>query len=432
MAWTSGLLLAGAVVALGAASAARADAVCDWMAFGDAVVAADPQSPNGQRLPDHQHAMSQMALAMFEAVNAIDRRYESYLKFPVGDRTASQDAAAATAAYRVLLAHYPGQQAGLADNYAIAMDAVADPRAREAGRLIGEAAATAALAAGGIDAAVVQTPYRPRTSPGVWTGAQLPVIEPWAIAFKPWFLASADAVRPGPPPALTSERWARDFDEVKRLGGRTSTERTAHQTLMARYRITPDMMPSLRHIAETRGRTPVANARLFALEEMVSDDAGMATADAKLHYNFWRPITAIRNAADDGNQATAADPGWAPLIPTPNHPEYPCGHCTYAAAMAAVLKAEVGNSPPGGVMVTSRSIPVSVVQVLPTYDDWVREVSLSRTLGGVHYRFSNEAGEAIGRKVAGIALAGFMRPLPGQGANAAAKSRGGGATPLAR
>jgi hypothetical protein len=101
-----------------------------------------------------------------------------------------------------------------------------------------------------------------------------------------------------------------------------------------------------------------------------------------------------------------------PLITTPNHPEYPCGHCGLAAAEAAVLKAEVGASPPGGVRVASRSIPTSNVQVLPSFDEWVRQVSYSRTLGGVHYRFANEAGEEMGRKVGAMAVATVMRPLP--------------------
>lgn len=229
-------------------------------------------------------------------------------------------------------------------------------------------------------------------------------------------------MRPGAPPALTSERWARDLDEVRRLGGRESAERTPHQTLMARYRITPDMMPSLRLIADAKGRSLVENARLFALAEMIGDDSMMATAEAKLHYNFWRPITAIRNAEDDGNPRTMPDPGWTPLIQTPNHPEYPCGHCTFAGALSTLLKAEAGNAPPGGVRVTSFSVPNSLVQVLPTFDDWMREVSLSRILGGVHYRFSNEAGEEIGRRVATLALSKFMRPLPAT-ARAASQSR---------
>jgi hypothetical protein len=258
-------------------------------------------------------------------------------------------------------------------------------------------------------------PYRPRTSPGIWTATQLPVYPPYSLTFKPWFLPSFDSVRPPPPPALTSERWARDYEEIKRLGGRTGSSRTPEQTLMARYRITPNLVPTMRLIADAPGRSAVQNARMFALVSMVIDDAGTANAEAKLHYNFWRPITAVRNAADDGNDATAEDPGWEPLINTPNHPEYPCAHCTFAAGVATVLKSEVGAAPPGGVRVHSRSLPSSIVQVVPTFDDWVKEVSISRTYGGVHYRFSNEAGEELGRKVAAMALARVMRPLPGKG-----------------
>ena len=198
---------------------------------------------------------------------------------------------------------------------------------------------------------------------------------------------------------------------MKRLGGKTSKERTAHQTLMARYRITPDMMPALRGVADQNGRRLVDNARMFAMLYMINDDAALAMGDAKLHYNYWRPITSIRNAEIDGNPATVADPAWEPLINTPNHPEYPCGHCIGAASSAEFMKSVVGNSPKGGVRVASRSIPNSAVQVLPTWDKWAEEVSFSRTLGGVHYRFSNEAAEEMGRKVARIALATKMRPI---------------------
>ncbi len=181
---------------------------------------------------------------------------------------------------------------------------------------------------------------------------------------------------------------------------------------MARYRITPNMMPTMRIAADSPGRRPVENARMFAMQAMILDDALMATADAKLHYNFWRPVTAIRNGEDDGNPATAPDPSWEPLIATPNHPEYPCGHCMIAGSIAEFMSAEVGPKPSYGVRVSSRSIANSAVQALPSWDEWVRQVNLSRTYGGVHYRFSNEAGEEIGRKVARMALANIMRPLP--------------------
>jgi hypothetical protein len=400
--------LVAVTLLIAVASPASADTICEWISYADAVQAA---APSGPRIPDHDRVSTQVALAMFEATNAIDRRYESYLGMAASDKTASLDAAAVSAAYQVLLSHFPDQKSGLDGSYRIAMNALTDAKAREAGRVIGEAAAKLALAAGGVDPAVAQLPYRPRTTPGTYVPTALPVIEPFTTAFKPWILPRADAVRPGPPPALTSERWAKDFNEVKTLGGKASMARNEQQSLMARYRITPDMTPSLRLIADAPGRTLVQNARMFAMVGMVTDDASMATSEAKMHYNFWRPITAIRNAAEDGNPATDADSAWAPLINTPMHPEYPCGHCTFAGAVAEVMKAETGAAPPGGVRVSSRSIPNSAVQVLPSWDDWVREVSFSRTLGGVHYRFSNEAGEQVGRTVAKMALAKVMRPL---------------------
>ena len=408
--WLASAAAAAALIS----SAASADTVCEWMEFSEGVQrAAAPSNPNAPRTPEHDRVLTQVALAMFEALDAIDHRYESYLKLPQADATASQDAAAATAAYQVLLAHYPSQKTSLDENYGIALEQVTDLRARESGKAIGQAAAQAALKAGGIDPAVKQVPYLPQTTPGVWVPTQLPVFEPFSVAFKPWILPNVAAVRPGPPPSLNSEQWVRDYEEVKRLGARNSTARTPYQTLMARYRITPNMMPSLRLTADAPGRLPVQNARMFAMLNMIGDDIGMAMGDAKLHYNFWRPITAIRNGEADGNGATAADPSWEPLIQTPNHPEYPCGHCMYAAGTAEFMKAEVGNAPPGGVRVSSRSIPSSAVQALPSWDEWVKQVSFSRTLGGVHYRFSNEVAEDMGRKVAQMALANLMKPLPG-------------------
>lgn len=402
------ILALSAAGALLFAQPAAADTVCDWWEFAGKI--AGP--PGSQPTPDGQRAVSRASLAMFEAVNAIDRRYRSYLEFPAGDPKASQDAAAATAAYRVLLHHFPSQKTTLEESYLVAMAAVPETAAREAGRLVGEAAAQAAMSAGGIDPALTQSPYRPRTTPGVWIGASLPGIEPHQAAFRPWAIPSAAALRAPPPPALSSAEWARDYEEVRRTGGKASTERTAHQTLMARYRQSPDVLPAMRAAADAPGRTPVRNARMFALYQMATDDAITAMAESKLHHNFWRPITAIRNGGDDGNPATQPDPAWTPLLSTPNFPEHPCGHCTVAAAGAEVMKAETGPRPSGGVRVGSYTLPNALVQQLPSWDAWVADVSASRIYGGVHYRFANRAGEAIGREAARIVLERVARPLP--------------------
>lgn len=406
---TTGLLAATAVLAL--AQPAAADTVTDWWEFANRV------SPlYGPGTPEQKRAVSCAALAMFEALNAIDRRYESYLQIPAGDPSASQDAAAATAVYRVLLHHFPEKRTLLDESYAIAIAAIADETAREAGRLIGEQAAAAAIPVGGVkDPAFTPTPYRPRTSPGVWVPTTFPGIDSADWSFRPWAIPGVEALRAPPPPALTSETWARDYDEVRRLGGKTSSERTPHQTLMARFREAPDLAPMLRAVADGPDRSPVQNARMVMLYQMTMDDAVMVMSESKNHYDFWRPITAIRNGEEDGNPATVAEPGWTPLLSTPNFSEYPCGHCVYAAAVAEVMKAETGPAPAGGVRVASLSIPNAIIQVLPSWDQWVTEVSVSRTYGGVHYRFANEAGEQIGRQAARFVLDKIARPLAAGG-----------------
>jgi hypothetical protein len=351
---------------------------------------------------------------VFEAVNAIDRRYQSYLNFPAGDPKALQDAAAATAAYKVLLHHYPANKAALEESLALTMAGLGDAAAREAGSAIGEKAAAAAIAAGGLDAAIAQAPYRPRTVPGEWVATALPSLDTYWPAMKPWVIAGADALRPPPPPALTSEHYARDVEEVRRLGGRTSKERTPVQTLIARYRQAFDITPTVRMATDAPGRRPVDNARLMALYQMAFDDAAHAMIVAKQHYDYWRPITAIRNADRDDNPGTQHDPAWVPLIGTPNFQEYPCGHCVVAAAIAEVMKAESGLPASAGVTLGSLINPNSTIQHVASWDEWVRQVSDSRMYGGVHYRFSNEAGEEIGRKAARIVIERALKPLPGK------------------
>jgi hypothetical protein len=198
---------------------------------------------------------------------------------------------------------------------------------------------------------------------------------------------------------------------VKRLGSINSKERSKAETLMARYRITPSEMPAMRTIADQDGRRMVDNARMFALFGLMQNDLNIAYMDSKLHYSFWRPITAIRNADKDGNPATEPDPDWLPLMATPNHGEYPCGHCMNAGAVAELMTNLGGEKPAWGVRVASFSLPTSVTQVTPDWNEWARQVNYSRTLGGVHYRFSNEAGEQLGRNLAKLTLERVLQPL---------------------
>lgn len=399
-----------AALAAMTASPALADSVTDWWEVSNRYYLS-AQTGFGQRSADAERASARTALAMFEAANAIDRRYESHLGLPVANAAASQDAAVVTAAYKVLLRHYPAQKAGLDESYAMAMALIPDGAAKESGKAIGERAAEAASNVNGLDPASALLPYRPRTVPGEWIGAALPTTEPYWLALKPWAMATADALRPPPPPPLDSDIYARDYEEVRRRGSRTSAERTSEQTLIARYRQGYDLAPMVRYIADRPGRRQVDNARLLALYQMAFDDATQAMTEAKLHYNYWRPITAIRNGDADGNEATQHDPAWVPLLFTPNFAEYPCGHCIVAAAQAEVLKL-VGEVPAGaGIRVASLGNPNLVLQSVSSWDELVRQVSDSRMYGGVHYRFSNEAGEEMGRRAARLVVEKLLRPL---------------------
>lgn len=350
--------LFAAAAAIAISTPASADTATDWWElagkFNFAQQASSMPAP-----PEVQRASARVALAVFEAVNAIDRRYESYVGFPAANQSASQDAAAATAAFKVLLTHYPQKKSDLEESYAMATAQLPEGPAKAAGKALGERAAAAVTALGAIDSAIVQEPYRPRTAPGEWIGGTPPSLEPYWAAFRPWVAKNNEAYLSPPPPALTSDVWARDYDEVRRLGGRTSKERTEAQTLIAKYRQGYDLSPSVRFIADRPGRRQVDNARLFALYQMAMDDAVQAMVVAKLKYKYWRPITAIRNGDQDGNPATTRDAGWMPLLPTPNFPEYPCGHCTAVAVQAEVLKLAGGLPSSTPVRISSGMNPTS-------------------------------------------------------------------------
>ncbi|GMN01508.1 vanadium-dependent haloperoxidase [Erythrobacter sp. MTPC3] len=394
-------ILAATVLSFAALSApAKADIVIDWADFAQ-TLDTDDQTPWS---PENHHTDIQLAITMFEAANAIDRRYESMLGLEQVADEASLNAAVMTAARDVLLAKFAKRKQDIEYSYELALSMIPDGNARRIGIAVGEKAASAALAMPARRGDAASVPYRPKSTPGVWVPVQLPVYPDDYEVVKTWSIDDYREMLPPPPPALDSEEWARALNEVKLIGGKDSETRTSIQSRIARYRITPVIIPMLRSIADRTGRSTVQNARMLALVEIAGTDTNVVTGLAKLKYNFWRPITAIRNADEDGNPDTEIDPTWESLIFTPNHPEYPCAHCSYTAAVAEVLKAEVGNAPEGGVQVGSRSLEFATTQVLPTLDQWVEEVSLSRIYGGVHYRFSNEAGEELGRKVAARAL----------------------------
>jgi PAP2 superfamily len=228
---------------------------------------------------------------------------------------------------------------------------------------------------------------------------------------KPWVLASGDQLRPGAPPALSSELWVRDYNEIKALGGKASTQRSAAQTEIARFwEATQPVIyyPLARAVALQPGREVTQNARLLAAAGMAMDDALIAIFDAKYAYNFWRPVTAIRNGEKDGNDATERDPAWAPLIDTPMHPEYPCAHCVLSGSLGAVLRAELGNGPLPRLATTSPTAP-GVTRSWTSIAEFTQEVANARIYDGVHYRNSTEVGSALGGKVGELVAAKVLR-----------------------
>lgn len=208
----------------------------------------------------------------------------------------------------------------------------------------------------------------------------IPAVTQWSQR-KPWLLERADQFRPGPPPALSSERWARDFNEIKALGGRDSKQRSTEQTEIGRfwdYSLPAVYHGVVRSMALQPGRDVLANARLFATVAQAMDDALIAVFDAKYTYNLWRPVTAIRNGDVDGHDGTERDAAWAPLIHTPMHPEYPCAHCILAATVAILVKAE-GRERPMPVLSASspRAQCAAGPPLMPSCRKWRRPESLA-------------------------------------------------------
>jgi hypothetical protein len=384
---------------------ARADVISDWVEAARTIGEETRATAEGRSAGRFVHA--QVALAMFEAVNAIDRRYESYLGFPKATTPASQEAAAAVAAHDVLKASYPARGASFAQSLAFALGAISDGPPKTAGVQVGRDAAAAVLKRTVLDGTVKVPEYRPRGIPGVYILTDLPVLPLSAYATIPWILKTRDEVAPAPPPALNSERYAKDFEEVRRLGAKDSIERTPAQTAAANFWAGNRTDLAMRLLTSSAGRRLVTNARAYALREMAYDDAATSVTIAKYDAALWRPITAIRNADQDENPLTNLDAAWLPLLQTPPFAEYPCGHCIGAAVAAGLIEAEFG--PDARLTFPDPTMPGAGRTVTP--GEYVREVSMSRIYAGVHYRFSNEAAEEMGRRIATLAVQRYMRPL---------------------
>ncbi len=397
-------LLAAFLLTLPAAGIA--DAVLDWNEVALArIVAAKELPPNAAR------SLAMVHVAIFDAVNSTSGNYTHYAFRGHAEPGASPEAAAAAAARKVLAKLFPEQLEPIETAYAATLAELSDAGAKRAGIALGEAAAAECLARRTADGSTVAESYRPRTLPGVYVPTALPVSSHWPQV-TPWLLADGAELRPGPPPALPSDRWKRDYQEVQAVGARESATRSPAETEAARFwTITGPAAwnPVVRALATSRPAPLVQNARLFALANLAAADAFVAVFDAKYAHGFWRPITAIRNGDADGNEATVPDARWLPLLETPMHPEYPCAHCITAAAVAEVLEAEFGKGEVAPISMTSPTAP-GATHRWNRLADYVTEVNQARIWGGIHYRYSTEIGEAMGRKIGVRAVRKLLRP----------------------
>ena len=384
--------------------AARADVIMDWNARADAI-ATDKKLLS----PVHGRALAMMHVAMFEAVNAIERRYVPYRLKLIADRNTSGEVAAAVAAHDVLTSLYPDQQSGLDALLEETLQRVPEGSAKERALILGRKAAQGILELRASDGGEATESYRPVTQPGVYVPTTVPAASTVG-GYTPWAMTSAAQFRPAPPPALTSETWTRDLNEIREIGGLASRTRSAEQTDIGKFWFLTGARtynPIVQQVAERLKMNLLDCARLYALASMAGEDAYIAVFDAKYAFNFWRPVTAIRNADQTGNPATPRDATWLPLGDTPMHPEYPCAHCITSAAVAAVLRGVVGDDI-GEITLTSPTAP-GVVRRWTRLDDYRDEVSNARIWAGFHYRFSTIVGKEMGTKIGEHTIATQLR-----------------------
>jgi hypothetical protein len=410
--------------------AARADVVLDWNAIMVTTVVG--QNPLAERIA----AITQ--LAVFEAVNAITGKYRPYLGTIEAPPGASAEAAAIVAAHDVLVTYVPGSAAALDAARDASLAAIPDGQAKQDGMAVGAEAAVAMVAArdgDGSDPPQFHPPAPP--APGVWQAT--PSCTPAGGVFlhapniTPFALRSGDQFRPGPPPALTSFHYARDYFEVKKLGHVDSPFRPQDRADVARFYAAvlgvATWNPAVRQVAAAEGRSLTDNARALALVNMALFDALVAVFDAKYEYTFWRPETAIRAGHTDGNPFTFPDPGFKPFVTTPCHPSYPSAHATLGGGAREVAERIFGKAG-HSITLSSAAVP-GVVLHYSRFRDIARDIDDARIYGGIHYRFDQEKGKQVGQRVGAYVHRRYLRPRHGHGNDAQAPEDETGADDVA-
>ncbi|MEU1621791.1 vanadium-dependent haloperoxidase [Streptomyces sp. NPDC005722] len=392
--------------------AADPAAVREWNAIATDVIGTNlgATRPSGQAVVWHGF----VSVAVYNAVVGIEGRYAPYKWHARGPAGASPEAAAVTAAHHVLLSDFPASRALLDAAYADSLARIPDGTAKQQGVAFGARAADRVIQLRAGDGRFATVEFTVPPAPGVWrptSPGNLPFIDTWLARLRPLVLTSPSQFRPGPPPALTSARYARDVNEVRTMGARTGSPRTAQQTETALFfggNLAVQLQSAFRdHSA--RHRLDIADtARLFATANAAATDAVVTAWDAKLHYGSWRPVTAVQLADTDGNPATEADPQWQPLLVTPPHPDHISGHAAVAGAVAQTLAGLFGTTR------VDLTFPSDATGTTRHYDDAVRfnqDMIDARVWAGIHTRTADTEGCLAGARVARWTLAHYFRPL---------------------
>ena len=391
-----------------AAPSAFANVITDWDEKAEVVV-----TPILSGTSPHMawRMMGMVHAAMFDAVNSIERRYRPYLVQLPADPATSKEAAAAAAAAAVL-ATVDAKTAGeMKTALAAYIASIPDGTAKSDGVKLGEAVAAKVAAARANDGSDAPDAYRPRTSPGVYVPTAITVASMLPNS-KPFAMATPSQFRPKAPISLESKEWATDYNELKDYGGQNSAKRTAQQTETAQFWLVGAPLayrPFVRQLLTAKQMSVADSARFMALVELGLNDAFIAVFDAKYHYNFWRPITAIRNGDIDGNPATDREATWQPIAPTPMHPEYPCAHCIASGSVAGVVKAVLGTTDIPEITMTSPTAP-GVSHRWTNLTAFTEEVANARIWAGFHYRFSTRVGTDMGLQIGEYVVKNVMQP----------------------
>src|SRR6266496_1878406 len=370
----------------------QADQVIQWnQELIAAIQVAGAQPATVQ--PTRTFAITQ--LAVYDAVSAIVGGHAPLLLRLLAPRSASPDAAAAAGAHTALVALLPSQQPALDAKFQDSLAQLGSgPHVRD-GIRVGERAALAVLAARANDGSDATPPAFPA-----------PVFTHWANV-EPFVLDSGDQFRVPPPPAVTSAHYADDFNEVKALGELNSTTRSSEQADIGRFWSAAPVWIVWNQIAQTAAATfhngLAANARMFAMLDVTLADGVIALYDSKYAYHRWRPITAVRAAEDDGNPATAGDPAWTALSNTAPDPSYPGAHAEISQSAASALRDYFGTDRLD-FSLTNASLP-GVVRSFQSFSQAADEAAASRIYSGQHFRYDEDAGQALGDQVADFVAA---------------------------